>query len=117
MHTTTIAFDIDGTLRSNSVEQTTAPVPNEDIRSLLILLSRFKNVRIVAWSGSGEIYARQVVASFGLASYVDSYASKNHLGVGASGVHQFAPDLTPDIAIDDIQTCELGLLNLIVRQK
>ncbi len=116
MNKITIAFDVDGTLRDNTVDQTKAPVANESVRSLLVLLSKCKNTRIVVWSGSGELYARQIVASLGIASYVDKYASKNHLGL-VDGKHQFAPDFTPDIAIDDIHACELGRLNLIVDEK
>lgn len=125
-----IAFDIDGTLRSNTVDQSAAPVANERIRSLLIALASFKNTRILVWSGGGELYARQVVASFGLAKYVDEYADKqytrveNCLGQNSDGVdcieaghHHFATDIRPDIAIDDIQSCELGIINLIVREK
>jgi hypothetical protein len=29
----------------------------------------------------------------------------------------FKPDIKPDIAIDDVQDCELGIINLIVREK
>lgn len=117
MKTILIAFDIDGTLRDNTVQQDNAPKPNEDIRSLLVILAKFKNVKILVWSGGGELYARQIVAHFGLASYVDYYASKvitEEDGWGVEGLH---PDFQPDIAIDDIQRCNLGLLNLIVREK
>lgn len=112
-----IAFDIDGTLRNNIVSQDQAPVPNENIRNLLFILSRFKNVSIMVWSGSGELYARQVAAHFGLDSYVDRYASKGYAGKDDEGNHLFTTDIRPDIAIDDIQDCELGLINLIVREK
>lgn len=124
MRLITIAFDVDGTLIRDEIA-TLAPnessqrpklVVNERIRTLLVTLSSFKNVKIVVWSGGGELYARQVAAAIGIDAYVDQYASKNHLGV-VDGVHQFNPDFTPDIAIDDIQACELGTLNLIVREK
>jgi len=97
-----VAFDIDGTLRSNRDDSHT---PNERIRTLLITLASFKNVRIHVWSGGGELYARQSVAAMGLAKYVDSYSSKQDA------------DFTPDIAIDDIQECAMGLVNLIVCEK
>ena len=46
MKTTTIAFDIDGTLRCNKKEywhwNAVGAIPNEEIRSLLITLSKFK---------------------------------------------------------------------------
>lgn len=114
MKTVTIAFDVDGTLRDNTVADKV--VANERIRSLLVILASFKNTNIVVWSGSGELYARQVAAELGLSQYVDQYASKNHLGM-VDGVHQFDPEITPDVAVDDIQECELGNINLIVREK
>lgn len=118
MKNITIAFDCDGTLVTTESAETKKIVANERIRSLLIALSSFKNVTIVVWSGSGELWARQVSAAIGIDKYVDSYASKNHLGKDAEGKHMFDPDIPmPDIAIDDIQACELGVLNLIVREK
>lgn len=112
-----VAFDVDGTLIQTEYEMKGAPKVNEHIRSLLVALSSFKNVRIIVWSGGGELYARQIANLIGIAEYVDDYASKNHQGKDADGKHIFTPDFKPDIAIDDIQACELGLLNLIVREK
>lgn len=118
MKTITIAFDVDGTLLDNTK---TTPVANERIRSLLIGLSSFKNTKIVVWSGGGELYARQAAQAIGIVGYVDEYASKNpQRTVGKTETasrHVFAPDIVPDIAIDDIQDCDLGILNLIVREK
>lgn len=120
---TIIAFDVDGTLRDNSVDQSKPPVANESIRSMLITFSKFKNVKIMVWSGGGELYARQVVSSLGLDKYVDLYADKQYTKCteceepSECNHHVFATDLKPDIAIDDIQSCELGLINLIVREK
>lgn len=113
----TIAFDVDGTLiQTNTSDK---PIPNERIRSLLIALSSFKNVKIVVWSGGGEIYARQIANAIGISKYVDKYASKNLVATEKTmpPKHIFEPDFTPDIAIDDIQDCTLGLMNLIVREK
>ena len=107
-----IAFDIDGTLRSNFEDQTKAPVANEDIRTL-----RFKNVKILVWSGGGELYSRQVVASLGLTKYVDQYADKEYTAGPDPDKHYFATKIKPDIAIDDIQACELGVYNLICKMK
>lgn len=118
-----IAFDIDGTLRDNTEDQTKAPVANEDVRTLLVILSKFKNTKIMVWSGGGELYARQVTAALGLTKYVDSYADKEYTActecIEPSECHHhvFNTSIKPDIAIDDIQACELGILNLIVRQK
>lgn len=114
----TIAFDCDGTLLDNTKQ---VMVANERIRTLLITLSSFKNTHIVVWSGGGEIYARQVANALGIAKYVDSYAGKNPqrtVGVTETAArHVFKPDITPDIAIDDIQDCDLGTFNLIVKEK
>lgn len=123
MKIVTIAFDCDGTLIRNDTglqrESINNPVANERIRSLLVALASFKNVKIVVWSGGGEIYARQIAASIGITKYVDEYASKNHVATTKTipPVHIFEPEIKPDIAIDDIQDCELGMLNLIVREK
>lgn len=118
MRKLTIAFDVDGTLVDNTK---TTFVANERIRGLLIALSSFKNTKIVVWSGGGELYARQAAMAIGIAAYVDDYASKNpQRTVGreeTASKHVFKPDFVPDIAIDDIQDCELGVLNLIVREK
>jgi len=123
-----IAFDVDGTLRDNTNQA--HPVANERIRTLLITLASFKNTRILVWSGGGELYARQVVAAFGLQKYVDEYADKQYIGIpgcldgnstGAdcieAGHHHFGTDIKPDIAIDGMQAFDLGGLNLIVREK
>lgn len=116
-----IAFDVDGTLIRNDSDGDMdggIPIANERIRSLLITLASFKNTKIIVWSGGGELYARQVVASLGLTKYVDQYASKNLVGKHPDGSYIFQPDIPrPDIAIDDIQSCSLGLLNLIVKEK
>lgn len=120
MKKTVIAFDVDGTLIRNDGPGDMdggKPVANERIRSLLIALASFKNVRIIVWSGGGALYARQVCAALAIDKYVDEYRSKNLIGQNPDGSHHFEPGVTPDIAIDDIQTCKLGTLNLIVREK
>jgi FMN phosphatase YigB (HAD superfamily) len=103
MRKITIAFDIDGTLRDSKHLE---PQANERIRTLLIILSSFKNIKIIVWSGSGELYARQVARAIHIDPYVDSYASKTDHKVIAA-----------DIAIDDIQDTAIGKINLIVREK
>ena len=110
-----IAFDVDWTLRDNRYEDTV--VANERIRTLLITLSSFKNVKIIVWSWGWELYARQMVRALGLDLYVNYIISKNHIWKDLNGKHSFAPEVQPDIAIDDIQDCELGILNLIVKEK
>lgn len=102
-----IAFDIDGTLRNNINDMM---VPNERIRTLLIILSSFKNTWIHVWTGGGELYAAQAIKALSLDQYVDSYGSKTD-GYPKS----FTRETT--VAIDDIQECDMGILNLIVREK
>lgn len=101
-----IAFDVDGTLISNQERQDGEPfiLANERIRTLLITLSSFKNTKIVVWSGSGELWCKQVINEIGIAKYVDKFMAKN-------------TELKPDIVIDDIQDTALGKFNLIVREK
>ena len=109
----TIAFDVDGTLRNNTDD---SAVANERIRTLLIILASFKNTKIIVWSGGGELYARQMAGALGISKYVDAYASKNF--IRKDGIKPiFKPDITPDIAIDDIHDCVLGKINLIVQEK
>ena len=110
-----IAFDIDGTLRDNTVADRI--VANERIRTLLILLSSMKNTRIMVWSGGGANYARQVAAAMAIEQYVDVYADKGFGGYEADGDPIFHTDLQPDIAFDDIEECALGTLNLIVAER
>lgn len=101
-----IAFDVDGTLRNNQNGKKGNPQANEDIRTLLRILRKFKNTEIVVWSGSGEIYARQVARELHVDHWVDRYASKTDYR-----------DVAPDIAIDDIQDTAIANINLIVREK
>lgn len=110
-----IAFDIDGTLRDNRVDDWVKA--NERIRTLLIILKSFKNTKIMVWSGGGELYARQCARELGITDYVDVYADKG-LVSAERGNYTFAYDgPIPDIAIDDIQTFSLGSINLIVNEK
>lgn len=124
-----IAFDCDGTLIRNGAADARRIVANERIRTLLIILASMKNTKIIVWSGGGELWARQVASAIGINEYVDAYADKKYLSCqdaqcagpvysdGTCGTHHFGTNIVPDIAIDDIQACELGLLNLIVKEK
>ena len=103
MKLVTICVDVDGTLLNNQKE---GVIANEDIRDLLRILSGFKNTKIVVWSGSGELYARQVAREIHVDQFVDAYASKM--------AHK---EIQPEIVIDDQHACVLGLINLIVREK
>jgi hypothetical protein len=109
-----VGVDIDGTLRDADVDQNQAPVANEDIRTLIIIMSKFSNVLVHAWSGAGELYARQVIASLGLDSYVDSYSGKTEHVNKTTGIVKQDPDgFKVDIAIDDLANTKLGHFNLI----
>ena len=113
----TIAFDCDGTLITTESADNQKIVPNERIRTLLVALASFKNVKIIVWSGGGEMWARQVVRELGLTKYVDKIMAKNIIGIDDEGHPIITADITPDIAIDDMHRCELGILNLIVNEK
>lgn len=76
-----------------------------------------RKVHIIVWSGGGEVWARQVAAAIGIQKYVDQYAAKNLVGRDEAGHPVFEPGLQPDVAVDDIQDCKLGVANLIVREK
>lgn len=117
MKNVVIAFDVDGTLISTKSDKDGMPIVNERIRTLLIALSGFKNVKIIVWSGGGAGYAHHVANQICITKYVDGYADKNHIKMTIGNAHVFLPDIKPDIAIDDIQTCDLGILNLIFREK
>lgn len=107
METVWFAFDVDGTLRDNTV--TKHFKANERIRSMLITLSSFKNVKIAVWSGGGELYANMMVEALALKPYVDAVLAKQDWkswGVGKKV-----------IAVDDIQDTNMGDINLIVREK
>lgn len=119
MKTISVAFDVDGTLISNGALSENDIVPNERIRNLLIIMAHMKNVKIIVWSGGGELWARQAARAIGIEKYVHQYASKNIVAhTKTMPPHPiFQPDIKPDIAIDDIQSCELGMINLIVREK
>lgn len=106
-----IAFDVDGTLIDSEGNT------NWRITDMLRTFSRFKNVTVVVWSGGGKDYAEMYVRKLGLEKYVKRCYAKNHIGKDANGKHLFEPEIVPDIAIDDIQDCELGIINLIVREK
>lgn len=102
MRKVSIAFDVDGTLRCNCTD--TCQDPNEDIVELFRILNKFKNTRLYVWSGGG-------------ASYAYSFAKRFNLGVSEARCLSKFDGFKPDIAIDDIQDTDLGIMNLIVREK
>ena len=113
---TILAFDIDGTLITNvdpdreHGEVSSKEVPHDDIVAMLKTFSRFKNIKILVWSGGGKAYAETIGRRYELDKYVWRYASKLE-----------APEIKalgyPIVAIDDMQACTLGDINLIVRNK
>lgn len=117
----TIAFDVDGTIISNLWNPTSDNLDdikeNERIVNLLITLSSFKNTKIIVWSWRWAEWAETICNEIEITKYVDWYASKNHIWKDSNWKHQFNPDIIPDICIDDIQACELWVLNLIVKEK
>ena len=115
MNQIVIAFDIDGTLRDNTVQDRI--VANERIRALLIILASMKNTTIMVWSGGGAKYAHDVAKAMAIEQYVDVYEDKGYGGYDDHGRPIFHTDLKPDIAFDDIRECTLGALNLIVDEK
>jgi hydroxymethylpyrimidine pyrophosphatase-like HAD family hydrolase len=110
-----VAFDIDGTLRDNSISDRV--VANERIRTLLIILASMRNTRILVWSGGGASYAREVATAMAIDQYVDVYEDKGYGGYDDDGRPIFHTDVKPDIAFDDIRECALGALNLIVDEE
>ena len=112
-----IAFDVDGTLIKTGATSALDMVANVRIVRLLVALASFKNVEVVVWSGGGKAWADEAVSVLGLGKWVRATYDKKLQGRGDDGEYIFTPDIKPDIAIDDIQACNLGLLNLIVREK
>jgi FMN phosphatase YigB (HAD superfamily) len=113
MQTIKIAFDIDGTLRCNAEERHKVDIEqNENITTLLVTLAKFKNTEIHVWSNRGADYAREIIVHFGLERFVKNY----HFKTWDKNKDQDG-FFWPDIAIDDQQRFDGGLLNLIVREK
>lgn len=102
MKTVKIAFDVDGTLRSNKTPDDRNP--NRRIVRLFETLSSFKNVELFVWSGGGADYAWRFAQLYDLDVKQSHCISK----IGAPKM---------DIAIDDIQDTALGTFNLIVHEK
>lgn len=113
-----VAFDVDGTLIKNVVTgdgRIPGVISNDDVPivhqiNTLMVLSTYKNISIVVWSGGGAEYAAMWGKRLGLDKYVTKYASKlDH--------RQIRSQCDLLIAIDDIQATRLGDANLIVREK
>lgn len=110
-----VAFDVDGTLIRQAEGSTPGVINNDSVPivhqiNTLQVLSTYKNIKIVVWSGGGKQYAETWGRRLGLDKFVWRYASKlEHKELRA--MCDFL------IAIDDIQATQLGDANLIVREK
>lgn len=100
-----ICFDVDGTLINEEEKHV------ETIKLLVAFgEQKWKNVKVVVWSGGGRQYAETFVRRLGLENHVDMVMGKLE--------HQrLRDDGYTIIAIDDIQDTALGHLNLIVRNR
>lgn len=111
-----VAFDVDGVLIKNAGVDRQHGIPSagdtpivHQINTLQVL-STYKNIKIVIWSGGGKQYAETWGRRLGLDQYVWRYASKLE--------HEELKSLCDTlIAIDDIQATRLGDVNLIVKEK
>ena len=99
-----VAFDIDGTLRCNCTP--TCRDLNQRIVVLAQTMHRMKNTKLIAWSGGGKQYAQ---------AFIDSQELLR--GIFGQRCYSKLEQIIPDIAIDDMQECLLGKVNLIVREK
>lgn len=103
-----IAFDVDGTLISNTNGLGKERL-NIDVYQTMVLLSKMKNTKIIVWSGGGKDYAEQIVSKYGLSKYVSSCHGKMEYDETIDG--------TVDICFDDQHATELAEKNIIVRTK
>ena len=109
---TTIAFDVDGTLRRSDADDIgqhgpeflgSSDIGNEKVVELLKILASFKSIKIIVWSGGGADYARSICRTLLIDKYVDSYASKLD-----------AEHYDVDICFDDQSDVELATVNIQV---
>lgn len=111
-----IAFDVDGVLIRNVEGDRRHGIPNNSDTPIvhqintLQVLSTYKNIKIVVWSGGGKQYAEMWGRRLGIDPYVWRYASKSE----HESIRVHCDTL---IAVDDIQATALGDVNLIVREK
>lgn len=100
-----LCVDVDGTLIDDG-EGTYMEI----VDLVKIFSTRFKNIKVVVWSGGGESYARTIGERIGLGSYVWKYMSKLQYKELTDAGYLI-------VAIDDVQDTRLGDVNLIVRNK
>lgn len=103
-----IAFDVDGTLISNSNGLGCERL-NLEVYNLMVLLSKQKNTKIIVWSGGGKDYAEQIVMKYGLGKFVERCYDKHEYDADIDGM--------VDIAFDDQHSFDMAFSNIIVRTK
>lgn len=103
-----VAFDVDGTLISNTNGLGKEHL-NLEVFHLLVLFSKMKNTRVIVWSGGGQDYAEQIVLKYGLSPFIERCFSKQDYDEILYG--------KVSIAIDDQHEFSLAEKNLIVRMK
>lgn len=108
MNNYVVAFDIDGTLRCNC--EPTCRNANARIAELARTFKTFKNVKLIAWTGTTKEYCVSMIRDMGLDDVFSE--AKCFQKLEYMRTHE-----APDIAIDDIQEFNLGKVNLIVREK
>jgi hydroxymethylpyrimidine pyrophosphatase-like HAD family hydrolase len=105
MEKVAFCFDIDGTLINGDEKY-----PNT-IKLLVVLAEqKWKNVKVVVWSGGGREYAETFVRRLGLENHVDMLMGKLEHPVLTKMGYKI-------VAVDDIQDTRLGIVNMIVRNK
>lgn len=106
MQPVAFCFDIDGTLIDGDKKHT-------DTIKLLVVLAqqKWKNVRVVVWSGGGREYALSIVRRLGLD------ALPNLQVMGKLQYKELTDKGYKIVAVDDVQDTRLGDVNLIVRNK
>lgn len=110
-----IAFDVDGTVRSNAEERHRTEVEaNPSVLDTLKWLAKCKNTEIHLWSNRGAGYCQEMRQALDLQKYIkESHCHQKTWKAGQYGVSTFIPD----IAFDDQQRFDGGILNVIVREK
>ena len=106
MEKVAFCFDIDGTLIDGD---------EKHVNTIKLLVAmgeqRWKNVRIVVWSGGGKQYAETIVRRLALDTI------PNLMVIGKLEYTRLREDGYCIVAVDDVQDTRLGDVNLIVRNK
>jgi len=117
----TIAFDVDGTLRKNTEERHRTEIEeNKRIVEMLLTFASFKNVEVHIWSNRGKEYCQMIRQELHLQNAVQLNHCHKKLWAEQQSSDDWADSVDyfkPDVAIDDQQRFDGGVLNLIVREK